>query len=363
MSRFVPSFLRTLQRLLPVSIAIAGPLLLCGCDQLGIPKPPETTATPAEQVPVVINSPEMNNAPKPSFADATANKSPEELVADFMKKTGQEITDAELQKMATLSPANSAIVSMDLRGAQYTAAGVAALQQLPNLKSLSLVGCPFQGNDWSSISGLTQLESLNLENALLDDQTAAAIGPLVNLKALDLGRTRMTDVGFQHLVKLSKLEEIYCYNMQITGGGFEAFSAKYAKSPLRIVAVSNTQFGSYGFAHLEGKDTLEKIVAGSAGVSDASLTHLRGMKNLKSLLLSGNSISDMGLKVLSSMTDLEELDLGENALVSDFTLGKIRNFKKLRALRVQTTSCTLGGVQELAKLLPDCDIIFQDQKF
>lgn len=343
-----------------ICVSVLALMISGGCEQLGLPKPAEpatpAAATPAEATP-------DPTPPVPSFTEMAAQVTPEQQVADFLKLIGPAITDAELQKIAELSPANQAIQSLDLRGAQYSAAGLTVLQKLPNLKSLSLVGCPLQGNNWAPLAGLTQLESLNLDNSLMDDVSLEAVGALVNLKALDLTRTRITDNGFRHLVKLSKLEEIYCFNTSITGAGFEAFTGKYANSPLRIVGVSESQFGQFGFNHLDGKNSLEKIVAGNAGVSDVALQNLKGMKNMRSLWLSGNGISDQGLKILSTMTELEELDLGENALVSDFTLNKIKNFEKLKTLRVQTTSCTLKAVEELAQLLPNCDILFQDRKF
>jgi len=350
-----------------VPLLLAG--LISGCQELGLEAPPPQTPTqPTETVQQLPSEPTELDPSLMSRIDAEATaqaapKTPDSIVAGFLVKPSNQITDADLTELVAAAPANSSIAELDLRGASLTRSGLGLLGQLPNLRSVNLLGSGTLAAEWVGLAAATQIESLNLENTPINDESLGGVGALVNLKSLNLSRTHVTDVGFQHLVKLSKLESFSCADTSITGVGFEAFTKKYAGSPLREINVNNTQFGAGGFPHIDGLSTLEILVAGSAGVTDLSVQEIRRAKSLKVLRLGSNSLSDKGLTFLTNLDQIEDLDVGNNQLVSDFLLDKLKRQKNLKKLRVESTLCTLAGVQEFKKLLPDCAVDFMGMTF
>ena len=340
---------------------------LVGCEEIGLT--PKSDPAPAmEQTAAPVAAPPASDLSNlPSFGSggvaAKTATTPEEFVASFKTKPGHEISDADLLKLAETIPLNSEITELSLKGARITKDGLAQFGRLPGLLRLDLTGCGVPGEDWAGLSTATQLEELILEGSAISDTSIAAITPLVNLRKLNISRTTVTDQGFNHLTKLSRLEHINCGGNQITGAGFEAFTAKYAKAPLKEIYVTNTGFGTYGFEHLDGINSIEVLAAGEAGVTDPALKSIRGCKNMRVLYLGKNPVSDQGLKILSGMDALEDLDVTGCNLVSNFTLEKIKNHKSLKNLGAASTACNLAGIQELKKYLPSCVIVFNGMKY
>jgi Leucine-rich repeat (LRR) protein len=348
------------------------PLLLAGwisgCQELGLETPsqapPQQTETAPEipSEPAVLDPNLMSRIESDAAAQA-APKTPDSIVAGFLVKPSNQVTDADLSELVAATPANTSIAELDLRGAALTRSGLGLLGQLPNLRSVNLLGSGTLSAEWVGLASATQIETLNLENTTINDESLTSVGALVNLKSLSLSKTHVTDVGFQHLVNLSKLESFSCADTSITGVGFEAFTKKYAGAPLREINVNNTHFGAGGFPHIDGISTLETLVAGSAGVTDVAIQEIRRAKSLKTLRLGSNSLSDKGLTFLTNLDLIENLDLGSNQLVSDFLLDKLKRQKNLKKLRVESTSCTVNGVQEFKKLLPACAVEFMGMTF
>ena len=339
-------------------------VLQSGCEEMGLKSPsgavPGTTETPVNVAPEVPSVPPVvTPAPLPT----AEMQSPEQFVAELVTRTGLNVSDADLIKLAEIGPANAAVTELNLKASPVTQLGLSQLAKLPALRKVSLAACPLVGNAWSGISSATQLEELDAEGSGLDDSAMPALASLVNLKTLNLGHTPVSDNGLQHLAGMTKLESFNCNYGQITGSGFEVFTRKFANAPLRHINVGNTTFGSHGFDHLGEFKSLETFIAGFAGITDDKLTVLKGFKDLKVLVLGGNAVSDQGLKFLPSLDHLETLDIGDTTQVSDYTLERIKKQKALRVVRVDNTSCTLAGVQALNNLLPECTIRFQGAEF
>lgn len=349
-------------------------LVLTGCEETGSVNKPATVPTSelgevddSMPKPGFISAPPAESPiepPRPSDGAATAfNPTPEQFLTAFKFRPSHGITDNDLARIASMAPANSEIVELDLKGARITKDGLAQLAHLPNLRSVNLTGCQILGAEWGGISTATQLENLILEKAAVNDASLAAIAPLVNLKALNLNHTRVTDAGFLHLTNLSRLQTISCDSLVITGAGFEVLTGMYAGAPLTEINVNNTNFAAFGFQHIAGMKSLQVLIAGNAGVNDQALQALKDMKELRVLNLANNKITDQAMSILDGMNQLEELDLGGNAQVSNFTLEKLRNHMNLTKLRVESTMCSLAGVQELKQILPDCTIHFAGMEY
>lgn len=339
-------------------------LMLSGCEEIGLtPKPeppPQVSETSAEPQPPMPSAEMAPMTPPPVTPPV---QTPEQFVAELMQKPSEQITEADLIRLAESTPANQQVKALSLKGAAVTRNGLAQIGRLPELRKLILAGTPVLPADWSALSTAVQLEELDAEATGLDDTTIAALSFLVNLKSLNISRTSVTDAGFQALVGMRKLESIVCSGLRISGAGFEAFTSKYANSPLKHINVSNTNFGSNGFEHIDGMKSLESFAAGTSDSSDQKIQGLKNFRKLKELLLQGNQISDQGLKFLTSLDDLEHLDIGDANFVSDFTLEKISKQKALKRVRVENTSCTLAGVQAFKKARPDCVVLFMNTEY
>ncbi len=339
-------------------------VLLVGCEELGI-GPQQDSATnesvaSTESQPAPAQPPVQTAPVEPTAAPVVT---PEAMVADFIATRSDLITDDMVVKLSELTPANSEVTSIDLRGAKVTQAGLRALARLPQLRSIDLSGCTLPVSELAAIGEVTQIETLVLENAALNNMTVAVVAPLRNLKSLNISNTNVTDEGFQHLTKLSELQTILCQGLMITGGGFEAFTGKYANASLREINVNNTMFGQLGFRHLTGMKHLELLSAGNAQVTDDALKGIRGCTELRILQLSGNNVTDQGFKLLNGLKSLETLDVDGNKLFSDFTLDKLDSFKTLKTLKIQDTACTLAGIQKLKQAIPDCVVQFNNTKY
>lgn len=340
--------------------------LTAGCEQLELPSgssESESASAPAPEAPAASEAP-LNLPPMESTAVDPSTLSGEEFARWFRSLAPNAITDAALERAASVPEVAGELSRIDLRAAPLTARGITALSRLPALREVDLTGCVFAPSDWSALGNATQIEVLNLNSAAVGDTTLGFLEQLVNLRHLNLQSTNLTDIPFVHLKNLSRLEELHVDGiLSFTGKGLEALGPQGARAPLRVLTATNTKLGVFGFESIGSFRDLEVLAAGSAGVADIHLTALRGLSQLRVLQLQGNSLSDQGLRILSGMKQLEQLNLSGNPLVTNDTLQRIQNHKQLRGLSIEGTSCNAAGVQTLSQKLPDCEIQFGGTTF
>lgn len=139
-------------------------VLQSGCEEMGLKSPsgavPGTTETPVNVAPEVPSVPPVvTPAPLPT----AEMQSPEQFVAELVTRTGLNVSDADLIKLAEIGPANAAVTELNLNASPVTQLGLSQLAKLPALRKVSLAACPLVGNAWSGISSATQLEELDAE--------------------------------------------------------------------------------------------------------------------------------------------------------------------------------------------------------
>lgn len=322
-------------------------------------------AASASAIPVVFEKKATKNPGVLNSTGAQPEKpvSKDSQVQEFEARPSTSITDDDLKNLADHSPALKQIQSLNLKGAKVSGASLSLLSRFTSLEQVDLSGVAIDAKELSAISTAVQLKHLSLAGCPLRDEAFAAIAPLTELRVLNLSSTKITDAGFVHLQKLTKLEEIYVSGNPITGNGFQALGPKGAKAPLRIVHAGSSDFGLFGLLHLKNVNSIEELVAAGCKMSDQSLQGIRSMKKLRRLHIAGNDISDNGLKVLNGMKAMEDLDISASMYVSNETLKRLKTFRQLKTLNVESTACNEAGVMALKKSLTGCTIRFNGREY
>jgi hypothetical protein len=377
-------------------------LSIAGCDQAeGLldeakkqiaddPAPPTVTpAAPAADVVV------------PPTPIVPAGPTPEQIVTQFKALRPDQITDDSLSQLASSPEAAAAITEVDMQGAQVSGTGLAALQGLPNLQSLSvggphitadalaavgkaqslksidlsnsaandrvvselsqiphlqtlnLQGTQVTGGSATALSAMHELVDLSLLGTSADDQTVQGLAALP-LRRLDLSRTGITDASLPVILKIQTLESLNVSFCQVTGNGFKGFN----KSSLKELAVGETRFGVEGLMAIKGMKSLENLNIYSAGlVEHKSANVFRTFPNLKILNASRNQVTDAGMTVFfKGHKTLEELHLQYNRGITDNGLGALIAVKTLKSLDVTSTGCGAAGANKLKEYLPECEV-------
>jgi Leucine-rich repeat (LRR) protein len=135
--------------------------------------------------------------------------------------SGSRIDD---QALAELKPSLEQLPWLDrlsLAGARITGAGLAALENLHQLRSLDLKQTPIGDEALVHLGKLAQLESLDLTGTRVGDRGLAALGELGNLRTLWLGGTKITDRSIDELIRRPQLEIISVADTRLTEEGIE----------------------------------------------------------------------------------------------------------------------------------------------
>lgn len=109
--------------------------------------------------------------------------------------------------------------------------------------------------------------------------------------------------------------------------------------------------------HLTKLRTLELA---NTQITDAGLKHFEGLTRLEVLVLRDTRITDAGLGCLKELTDLGGLHLSRTQ-VTDAGVKHLRNLRKLQWINLVDTEVTDEGIKRLHKVLPKCEIIWDEE--
>jgi len=213
--------------------------------------------------------------------------------------------------------------SLDFQSARVTETGLAGLEYLPAVRSLSL---PSRTTDegFAHIHHLSGLRETGVPRGVSDDGMAY-LQDLIALKSLGLAHnTRVTDDGFIYLKNLTALE---------------------------YLSFGCTNTGDAAVAHVRHLTNLRSLALFLTKVTDDGLRHLRLLTKLRFLGLSKTAVSDDGLTSLQPLIDLEELHL-EGTRVTDAGLAHLVNLQGLRHLFLKDTQVSDPGATKLRRSLP-----------
>lgn len=259
------------------------------------------------------------------------------------------------------------------------------IASLGDLRTLDLAGSTIDDRQLVLLAPLARLETLNLSSTAITDAGLKQLSQFPQLKHVNLENTAITDAGLVHMQILSKLESLQLSLTEVTDDGLSALGPLPALKALdvQLTAVSAAAAKRFHESHpqsrvasgasfelmsvgLDRKLTREYEWRSSDGLGQESY-HSRGRRiKLKRLHVRGraskNGVAEDviggGLFHLPGGQDeLEELDLRDSD-VNDFDLQfTITKLKKLKRLDLRGSQVSEQGVQELARALPNCEIL------
>jgi beta-lactamase regulating signal transducer with metallopeptidase domain/Leucine-rich repeat (LRR) protein len=171
--------------------------------------------------------------------------------------------------------------------------GNKGLRELVKLQSLECLELPFGNITLGGLAALNDLPHLKSLKVLkvVDDGLAMDIGGCTELESLTLWMDRVNTTDDDDLACLEKLKKLKEFNSSIS------------------------RVGDAGMAHLAGLTDLKFLAVGGQNVTDAGLAHLSNLKKLNILHIFGN-ISDAGLKAFKGLHCLQLLDINSTQNIS-----------------------------------------------
>ena len=100
---------------------------------------------------------------------------------------------------------------------------------------------------------------------------------------------------------------------------------------------------------------LRQVELSRTVITDVTLGYLRDNKRMIVLRIAGTRITNSGLENLRHFSRLEELDIGYNKNVTDDGLENLKKMANLRRLNLIGTRVTRTGVHALQTILPNCE--------
>ncbi len=136
--------------------------------------------------------------------------------------TAQADAVAEIKKLGgnfSLYPKSGEVILVYLQHTQITDEGLALLNGLTSLGTLSLEDTQITDAGLEHLKGLTNLRILSLEGTQITDAGLEHLKVLPSLTSLTLSGTQFTDAGLEHLKGLTSLRVLKLSDTQITGTG------------------------------------------------------------------------------------------------------------------------------------------------
>lgn len=225
------------------------------------------------------------------------------------------------------------------------------LDNLKNLRVLSLINCAAPDGVFREIGTLTDLQRLSLDDTPLTDGHAAEVGKLKQLRALHVNAlgpalAALTASGFRLLGALTELRVLSLSNGTLTDEGLKHLAGL---KNLRELDLSETHVTGAGMVHLAGMVELRDLHLGRTGVTDTGMQHLAALKKLEFLSLYRTEITDEGLTHVAKLSSLKKLDLSSSA-ISNAGLKRLGGLTALEYLYLSENGLTNAGVRHLLVL-------------
>ncbi|QDU36603.1 Serine/threonine-protein kinase PrkC [Maioricimonas rarisocia] len=207
---------------------------------------------------------------------------------------------ASCQALEAITPAVAQVNSEWLR----------AMQRLPHLRTLRLIGCVNSDDQIRELAILQQLTSLSVAfNQQVTDEVLIPVGQLSNLEFLEINVAPFTDACIPYLRDLHKVNEINVAVTQITNAGLEQLLRDHPR-------LENVTIGHGGRVETV-PHSIEGLVAGA--------------EQLRVVRIPGDAMNEEAVAILQSFPNLEELalyhDVSEEALV---LASRVYHIRKLR---------------------------------
>jgi len=244
---------------------------------------------------------------------------------------GVAFTDAGLKKLKELKSLEVLLVG----GKEITASGVEYIASLPNLRELSLFGCPRLGNDGLAVIG--RMESLKELWLGYTDMTASELRQLNSLNGLTNLKVSQIDKGYAPM-DISGLRSLEQLSIDLKDEEFfddKDLECLSKLKGLKWLQIGPRQYTDSGVAKLAGLSNMERLAIGGPDMTDKALSYLSNMKKLKHLTISDGDITDKGISYLEDHKAMGYLNITSSCDISPGALEGLREkIPNLNTLRV-----------------------------
>jgi hypothetical protein len=203
----------------------------------------------------------------------------------------ETIDDAAMSRIAKLSRLESLVLS---EAGRLTARGLAELQNLKELKRLSLSGAKLTSDALSRLSDLKRLRQLRLDHSTITEGGLAQLARIDDLEEINLYDTKLAGDGIRPLRALRRLRMLRLLQMKVTKADLEAMfepidDNRAPVERLKFLDVSRNGIGRGAIKHLEALKHLEVLYLDSAQIDGEAITALQQLPELRRIRVnSGN---------------------------------------------------------------------------
>lgn len=243
------------------------------------------------------------------------------------------------------------VVTVTLRGDQFTDAELSTLRGIPDVTNLDIYSSKTTDAGLASLEGLEQLQALNIGGAGFTDSGLSRLKVLPKLTDLTLPY-QVTDAGLAHVGELTGLTTLWLSSPHISDAGLSHLQ----NLKLQYAVFDGAAVSDAGLEKLKTmSDSLIVMRLGGTQVTDAGLVHLENFEKLFTLELGRTQVTDAGLPVLSGLPTLVNLGL-DNTAITDAGLETLKRILTLRWVDLRNTGVTNAGAESLRQALPNATI-------
>lgn len=240
--------------------------------------------------------------------------------------------------------------------------GLAHLEKLPALRSLTLYCTSSSTAGLACVKNLTSLTHLHLFNSRGDwpvtDADLAHLSGLTALKELEFTQlNQITDASVVHLKPLRSIKRLNLRGTRITDVGLAQLGESKSLESLQLSKGSDA-----GLAWLAESFKLKELSVGGEQITDEGVRSLAKLLSLEDLSLSSTSVTDAGMASIARLTNLQRLSLWGPSLrtrsarghaddqLTDRGLTKLAPLKSLKSLFLRNAKITMSGLSRLNEL-------------
>jgi hypothetical protein len=211
------------------------------------------------------------------------------------------------------SRAGQAVVQLNLNNTGFSDIGVSHLPNLPSLSVLKINGAPISDECIDDLAKIQTLKTLELVD------TSISKNGLAKLRKL------LPNCRVNH--RADSMQAMSIFHIQRHGG-----------------EITTNEEGFYAI-HLHKQQS---------PITYATFGAIRGIPRLQHLSARNSHINDTWLELLDSFRHLRILDLSGSTTITDSAIPFLHKLSDLERIDVSRTAMTIGGIQQLRALMPNC---------
>ena len=240
-----------------------------------------------------------------------------------------------------------------MSGSKVADEGMRQVALLPQLTELTMRGTQVSDRGLENLaSGSKKLEKLVIAHS--KNVTAAGLAALAQLPALielDVWTCKVGG-GFEMLAKSATLQDLTISGSSASDQ--DLIHLAKMRDLVRLVAFDNPGITDKGVSAIGNLTTLKELNLSKTAVTDEGLLALAGAPNLEILNLPDTNVGDGGVAALSGLK-LKTIDLRATK-VSNAGLEVLADMKSLRSINVMQTAVTPDAIAKAKSKLPHASI-------